>query len=762
MWKRFWIVAAVTLATGCSTNLQKLQRATPAVTSASTAEAAQVSLDIASISHWQDVAAHFQPAYGLTGTAAVAMVNRTSSYDTAALTNSTSGGVSVEADGSIVSRDASRTATISNANGVTTQSSTATNSSDAKQATPAAPAAAQAPSSTYAPAQFASQTPSLAPTLNIQSGDSLFKYAAVLDQGFGQIAPCGFVPILITFRVTVSANKRNQPYDTVMDVSLLPEEFTTPPAATDAASAERPSDTVTASDRSGGKLSHTRGSPTGQPATAAAAYSPDSDNPYSCPAPIPNDKISIVSFSSDSLENGQNDFLSQQSKALALAAAVRAGIAAASANFQKLSAAIDHSLSLRPNSLVSVARTGDSTFHIRLGANRFATEEYEMLSLDHLVSIVLLVPFQTLSRNLTAIGHYYFEDARGAQGGVAGPEHDADTTWLQARSSYLHDVAATELYDYPSEAGNAPALRRCAVSAADCGNLARIAESLPNQRIGIVYRALFSTEQPSADQVRFASRLLARLSKVSLEPGVTSVTRALPESLRICPPTDITVPAVDDGINATATVSGADGYQGAHITAELTLWRGTTKQRPATATSFASGFDIGGPDLGDLKFPSFAKVLRGSGPLTGILQFWGRDNLACPAPSTGTSYYPVAYSAKATPGADKTKAMPSITGISAYPADIVEVGGAGTMGFSVDLGAAKADAVEVSVDQAAQLTSVSGAAPKAGKVTIAASGDFQAQLANLRPGTKFNLKLSFKAAGKVVQSASIKVGVAKG
>jgi len=729
------------LTTGClHASYSSLPTPGNVAVSSSTAEAGRVSVDIASLNQWQDIATHFQSNYSLTGQNALALVNRASTYENGALVENNGVGLSVSANGPIINNDASRSTTTStDTTGTKTSTSTSSASRDSRQATPDAISPAALPAGGAVSGPFSGQTPNLAPIVNYQSADSLFKYAAVLDQGFGNMTPCGYIPVLVTFRITVSANKRNQPYDTVVDLSVSPRRNI----------GKTPSDPRYQLLRNGGK---TEGG--------------EASDPLGCGYDIRDDDVSIVSFSSDSLENGQSDMLAQQTKALALAAALRGGVGAASANFQSLATAIDHNLFLRPNSLVSVARAGNNTLHIRLGADRFGVDTYEMLSLDHQVSIVLMVPYQDVRRDdlLKAVGHYYFEDARGLPSADVKPMRDADAAWLNTRAQYMHDVALTEEADFPAVAGTLPAVTGCAASVGNCGSLENVSERLADISQSEFNFAIFGIETLDARQYDLSDDLKARLSKYALRPGITTATRALPVSPRACPLRDVTLSVSDDGTNATATISGADGFQGSHITARLNVWKVGPAGAKLSPTSVAASLDAGGPDIGDVKFPSVAARFGPKDKLAAELDFWGRDSLACPA---GGGEYAAVYSR---PGAAKTAnkagataaSTPRVAGVSNYPAQINVVNGAGNIGFSLSLTDAKASTVDVSTDTGAQLVAISGVSAVGGKVTLTKDGDYAVDLKNIAVGKAFYLVFAFKSGGKQIAKYPIKIAVTKG
>lgn len=778
-WSMRGAVGALTgacLLAGCATDDVRPE-ITPVATAKSGADVGTVSVDIVSIDQWADIQNRFKSNYGVTGAAAVKTVSQAAAYESAARIRSTSGGLGLELDGSIIGKDVSSSSQNTSTTGSTTTGGVTTPSSsnssttssgvtsDSKLSTPAsAPAATPSTAGAVASSAFgATQTPSLAPMLALQAGDGLFKYAAVLDGGYGQIAPCGYVPILITFRISIIPSKRNMPYDTFVDLSLLPGAYTLGQTADPGASAS--SKTSGLGNTSALALKVTPGSQGQRSKGRGSSENLGSSDPAHCGYMVRDNDFDVLSFSSDSLENTQSDIVAQQTKALMLAAAVRAGTVAGSANFQHLSESLDHALTLHPNSLLSVGKHGRGGLHIKLGANRFGANDFEMLPLEHDVSVLVLIPFQSLGRPLTALAHYSFVDARTSPEGSVkpisnAPLPDADADWLSARTNYMQRVAQTVIADHPT-AATRPALKTCNEQA-DCAELANIAYRIYNGNFDD-----FLTGELVDGDADLGLDLWERLSPWAAKPGVSLATTTIPYTLRICPVTSGAILVKDDGTNATASVNGADGYAGQHITATLSLSAIRTEKQGKKSVAkqvdqaLLQSYDVGNSDIGDLQFNSFSNVFKPTDDVSGTLIIASRDGLVCPSPGTGP--YRVKY--VLTPADKKAKttttAPKATPGVSAYPGQIAETGSKGQFGFSISLDAVKADTVDVSSGSTGQLDSVGAALPKKGVVTLTTSGDYAAQFENLTSGKPLEVTFQFKAKGKSVSKSAITLAVTK-
>jgi hypothetical protein len=103
------------------------------------------------------------------------------------------------------------------------------------------------------------------------------------------------------------------------------------------------------------------------------------------------DPVVLPLLVSDALENTRQIQTSNIVRQLGAELKGSAGFVGASASLERTLARLDDTLSLRPNSLLSVAKSTDQTISIRLGANAIG-DSYEMIPRTHIISLVLLVP----------------------------------------------------------------------------------------------------------------------------------------------------------------------------------------------------------------------------------------------------------------------------------------------------------------------------------------------------------------------------------
>jgi len=815
-------IILVLLLSACSSNFSDAPKRPPVVTSTSSATVGQVNVDIVAIDQWQDVQSRFSAAFGLTPQDALKAVNQASSFESAASIRSTQTGLGIEANGNIISNDSATNEQSATTAGVTTQTSSTSNSTDTKVATPgSAPSTAPPATIGVPPTSFGTTiVPALAPQIGYQSAEALRNRAAILDEGFGQIAPCGYVPIIVTLRVSIIPSKRYQPYDTFLDLSILPGSLDDLPPGQNpnndgnlnANSLSRPTLRPQSTTNSG-----VNSPVNGAPASADSTTHDTDDCGYS----VKDDDLNIVSFSSDSLENSQSDLLAQQTKALVLAAAVRAGTVAASATYENLSEELDHTLSLRPNSLLTVGRMGKNSLHIRLGANQFGTDDFEMLPLEHDITVILLVPSQFANPGLiadqsfgsgnpiSAIGHYYFRDARSGVM-VPDPIQDSDSTADNDRVSYLRSVATAieqeypRLGDMPSVEELIPALAACAARPVtdpaskkqivfdffgvakkesvtekdmNCTALGDAAYSIQNSTLTEFEDSIFSAKKSAYGrslQQEIALDLWQRLTEVSERPGiVTRVSRRVPQSIRTCPADEATFTAKDDGTNTTVSVTGTRNFNGQTQVAKLLLHNDQkTKDQKnwSKEQTLVTTFTVASNDLVDLKFGTFSNLLSKTDKVSGGLTFNGRDFKGCWGPdhSDGYNIYYQQDIAAAKPGATGASKK---SGISAYPSQISKnVDSTATVPLTITLSDVKADSVIVSSSGTGDILNVApvdpklglGIAPKAGKVTVTTSGDYVAKLENLSAGSTITLNFQFQSGGKPIKSEnpSIKLTVA--
>ena len=727
-------------------------------TSTSAAEVGQVNLDIVSINDWTDVEKQFKPAYDLTGQAAIAAVNKAAAYDTAATRQATQLEFGLAANGPTISKSKVSTTDTAINDGVATTKSEDTTDDESKLTTPdGAPATTSSLAASLAASPYASQAPSLAPEVGYQAADALYRYVTVLNQGYGQVVPCGYVPVLVTFRISIIPNKHNQPYDTFLDLNFVPSLYTPN---------NSPHSLVETYDRSfAAKLTVDLNQPlaSGSPDTSLAS------DPLKCGHDIGNNDIGIVSFSSDSLENSQNDVTTQQMKALVLAAAISAGVDSASAKFQHLSENVDHLLSLKPNSLLSVAVVGHSGLRIRLGANRFGSNDYELLPLEHNVSIVLLVPYQTLGAKLTAFGHYHFVDARtGVEDAkthalvpnVALPdttpamedEEDANLRQIAAQLTATYGWAGPIVACLPSQQG----------ISGPCKSLADFAAAIYTGNFGVRLQSSLNSLPPGSvpsedDRFQFAADLKNDLLGHYPRPGHTQASRDLPPTLRRCPPPESTLFVKDNGDATTVSVRGADGYAGVRLFASLDLTAFPANGGPAVERTLSGTFDIATDEIGDLAFPSFSQfpgfvAKTGKAPsVAGILTLYSMDGLRC---DDNNLFY--SYAKK--PDAKDSSETP---GVTMWSGQIGENQNKGSIAFSIDLKAVKADSVEITWSNAGQLDTVGTTAPVSGKVTLKASGDYSANFSNLAKGKPVGLTFSFKSGKTSVAKTTVALAVTR-
>ncbi len=742
------------------------------------AEAAQVSVDIVSINHWQDVQSHFLSNYGVTGKSALSLVNQAAAFENAGVLNSTSFGAGIEFDGNILSKDSSKSSQTTTSAGTAATSASNVSSSDVKQQTPAAatpPPAASGPSASV-PAFAASQVPTLAPGTALSASEGYFRSANALDLGYGSIAPCGFVPILMTFRISIIPQKRNLPYDTYLDLSLAPSSQAAPRRTALAESNLRNSlvhlDSQVFFSQPIARAQTALAVSADVAASAAsdpAAYKKLEDDPLRCGHKIDPSDIRLVSFASDSLENTQSDVTAQQTKALLLGAAIRAGQVGGSADFQKLSQRIDAVLALHPNSLLSVSRRGASTLHVRLGANRFGPEQYEMLPLEHNVSTLLLVPYQLIGSQVRAIGSYYFVNVHGAAASAPMPGLASDTLPVQAPDWTAKRMLAMRSAetDVRAEFGQ----DALPASIDDIGLLKLMRSVRTNDFPG--FRELLKVPQDAADSsdpLLAAQMLWARFLGVAWLPGVIDASAELPNTTRVCPAADGKILVKDDGTSAIAQVRGGDGWAGQHITAELWF-----KLKSADdPTIRLAAIDIGGQDVGDLVFQSVSDVVKPADVdwTQSGLSFKARDKTTwCPnvQGSPATTSYGIQYvvAPKDDKKLDKTAAP---AGVTAYPTQVAPLAATtgGSFRVTINLEDLKADSVLVSVTAGGQLDGATSTAPgsaliaaTAGKVPITASGDYNVNLTNLGGGKPVSVLFEFQLAKKTVGTRTIKLTTPK-
>lgn len=573
------------------------------------------------------------------------------------------------------------------------------------------------------------------------AGNSLFQYVTALKNGVdGLTDQCGYDAYLVMVRVAIIPLKRRQPYDTFIDLSLVPSALTVS-APTTATNARRGSQISLESTRL----------VVGSSSVAGATRQDAAD----CgEKPSPNTVV-IHTLSADSLENAQEDWTSQALRTAALGLAAKWGPAGISANFAKMSTAIDQYLSLRPNSLLTIGSLSPNAVRIRLGANRIGNTDFETLPMTHDITLLVLVPSGRQYLPYTALGHVFFTDARSG----AAFEHDMSYDNLVERQKYTGHVAATVAMEIqgtfptngPGSYDTDPAwktLSACAQDYSSCGPINGLVTFISN---GDFDGFAAATTKIGINAV-YNGELWQYLSKLASHPGLATAIFRLPSSHLKCP-VDQTPVLADDGETTSVTIVGGRGFKGRPINARL------ASTDPTKPLALVAASDGSSESLSSFSFPSLRKVgwSGGTAKLTFSIED-ARDpgRVLCPGPNAG-DYRLVGLSVTPKASKPKTKARKPETPEAKGPitvtmgsTQIAQTTGKGTISFGIVIDPTKADSVKIE-SHPAELVTIGPVAPGPDQtITITTAGNYLVTLDNLIPAKTEHLVFTALKGGKPV------------